>query len=186
MRNKRRGATTVEMTLVGIPIIFTLICIFEISRGMWIYHTLAYSVKSGVRFAIVHGRNCIGGGTNPNNCSKTISDVATQIKNSAIGPVPAKTMLTFSPGNAGAASTQCYLAAPGANPPFGSYSACSTFNTAWPPDDGSGTLNGVGKRIRIDIATPFPTALSMFWPGSHPVKFGVVNFGASAADYIVF
>src|SRR5262249_27760208 len=138
MRKRRRGATTVEMTLVGIPIIFTLICIFEISRGMWMYHTLAYSVKNGVRFAMVHGQNCINGPFNSNSCAKTIVDVATQIQNSAIGPIPAKTLLTFFPGSGGAASTSCYLAAPGANPPFSAHPACSTFNTTWPPDDGTG------------------------------------------------
>ena len=41
------------MTLVGIPIIFTLICVFEISRGMWIYHTLAYAVNDAAARRIV-------------------------------------------------------------------------------------------------------------------------------------
>ena len=40
----------VEMTMVGIPLIFMLLAIFEMSRGMWMYHTLSYAVKNGVRF----------------------------------------------------------------------------------------------------------------------------------------
>ena len=40
-RNRLRGSATIEMALVGIPIIFTLSSRFEMARGMWIYHTLA-------------------------------------------------------------------------------------------------------------------------------------------------
>ena len=63
-RRSRAGQAMVEFTFVGIPLMFTLISIFEVSRGMWIYHTLAYSVKNGVRFASVHGINCV-------NCTAT-------------------------------------------------------------------------------------------------------------------
>jgi hypothetical protein len=175
------------MTLVGIPLIFTLICIFEISRGMWVYHTLAYAVKNGVRFAVVHGQNCINGPDNPNNCPRTIADVAAQIQTAAVGPDPAQTLLTFTPGSSGAASTQCYLADPGASPPYGAHSTCSSLSTlSWPPDDGSGTYNGVGKRLEIDIKTPFTSALSMFWPGAARVSFAAVNFGATAADFVQY
>jgi Flp pilus assembly protein TadG len=47
---KERGGTSlVEFTLVGIPMIFLLISTFEVARGMWEYHTLAYAVKEGTR-----------------------------------------------------------------------------------------------------------------------------------------
>ena len=46
-RRAQRGATTIEMTLVGIPIIFLLISTFEISRGMWMYNTAATAVREG-------------------------------------------------------------------------------------------------------------------------------------------
>ena len=58
MNKRQRGQSLIEFTFVGIPVIFTLICIFEISRGMWIYGTLNHAVKEGVRYAIVHGINC--------------------------------------------------------------------------------------------------------------------------------
>jgi hypothetical protein len=182
----RRGATTIEMTLVGIPIMFILISIFEISRGMWVYETLAYAVKNGVRLAIVHGQNCVPTTDNPNSCKKTIADVASLISQSAVGPDPAQTMLTFTPASGTGASVQCYLATPGSNPPYGSHSACSTLSTTTFPPDTSGAYNGVGKRVEIDIETPFHSALSMFWPAAGKTQFGVVNFGATAADYIVF
>ena len=47
---------------------FALISIFEVSRGMWIYHTLAYSVKNGIRYASVHGIDCFNTANNPNDC----------------------------------------------------------------------------------------------------------------------
>jgi Flp pilus assembly protein TadG len=58
LRNRRRGSSTLEFTLVGIPIIFVLISTFEMARGMWNYHTIAYAVKEGTRFASVHGIDC--------------------------------------------------------------------------------------------------------------------------------
>src|SRR6185295_9073071 len=54
----RRGSAMIEFTLVGIGLIFVLISIAEMSRGMWVYHTLAHVAKEGNRYAIVHGRNC--------------------------------------------------------------------------------------------------------------------------------
>ena len=39
-RSRCGGQSLVEFTLVGIPLIFVLISVFEISRGMWMYHTL--------------------------------------------------------------------------------------------------------------------------------------------------
>src|SRR5215471_18790761 len=57
-RNRQRGGSSlIEFTLVGIPIIFVLISTFEMSRGMWLYHTLAYAAREGTRYAIVHGVN---------------------------------------------------------------------------------------------------------------------------------
>jgi hypothetical protein len=182
----RRGATTVEMTLVGIPIIFILISIFEVSRGMWMYHTLAYAAKNGSRLAIVHGQNCINSTHIPNNCPKSINDIAAEIKKAAVGIDPSRTKLSFRLGATGGVITSCYLGPPAANPPYGSLPACSTYTDPWPTDDGLGTYNAPGKRIQIDIITPFASALAMFWPGSKPVNFALANFGATAADYVQF
>ena len=64
-RNRtRRGSSILEFVLVGIPIIFVLISLFEISRGMWTYHTMAYAVREGVCYATVHGKGC----ASPNTC----------------------------------------------------------------------------------------------------------------------
>ena len=169
-RKRQRGSSTVEMALVGIPIIFTLISIFEMSRGMWMYHTLAYSVKVGVRLASVHGQNCIlkpPGVTN--DCAKKISDIATAIRQAAVGLDPDKTQLTF---NASGDITSCFI------------TACLSQATQWPPS--ASNENQVGKPIRIDIKTPFHSAIAMIFPGASPVSFAQVNLGASSLDYVQF
>ena len=75
-RRAQRGATTIEMTLVGIPIIFLLISTFEMSRGMWMYNTAATAVREGVRFASVHGVNCVLTPPGiPNQCDVTANDI---------------------------------------------------------------------------------------------------------------
>jgi Flp pilus assembly protein TadG len=173
--SNRRGQSLIEFTFVGIPMIFVLISIFEISRGMWMYHTLAYAVKEGVRFAIVHGQNCdpaFGG----NNCrvnlgpATTVGTVSWVIRQAGVGLDPKATTLTFTaPGNA---TTTCTLDA--------STTPCPA--SFWPLSPG----NGVGQTIRIDIATPFRSAIAMLWPGSKPISFAVGVFGASSSDYVQF
>jgi Flp pilus assembly protein TadG len=169
-----RGATTVEMTLVGIPLIFMLISIFEISRGMWLYHTAAYAVREGVRFAIVHGANCVNNPPSVNSsCTKTAADVAAVIQNAGVGLETASTTLTFTAPSPGGTPVVCTLAGAGTN--------CGN---VWPPAASSG--NVVGSAIQIDIRTPFTSALSMFWPGASQMVFGTVNLNATSTDTIQF
>jgi len=167
-RQGSRGATMIEMVMVGIPMIFMLICIFEISRAMWVYTTEAYAAKEGVRYAIVHGANCITGTYNPNNCPATVGDIAWIVWQAGVGLDPATTTMTLSP-QVGTATT-CIL------------SACLAKTDQFPPS----TSNNVGNSVRIDISTPFRSALGMFWPGSSPVPFAPVLFGATSKDYIQF
>ena len=187
-RRKRLGQTLVEFTFVGIPIIFVLISIFEVSRGMWIYHTLAYSAKVGVRYASVHGINCIGKTVNatldnPNDCAVKLGPadvqgtIAYAIRQAAVGLDPVKTTLVF---NASGTTTTCNLDATGGG------SACPA--TIWPPYDSTGvaTVNYVGEPLRIDITTSFNSAIVMLWPGATAVKFASGTLGASSQDYVQF
>jgi Flp pilus assembly protein TadG len=187
MRKRRGGAAVIEMTFVGIPLIFVLISIFEMSRGMWVYHTLTYAVKEGTRFAIVHGENCV---PNPptvlNNCATTIAKLAVIVQNAGVGldlgTGTNGTSLTFyAPANiAGSINntggTLCYLSSAGTPP-------CSSLTTTWPPAN----LNQARvSTIEIDINVPFNSALAMFWPGWKPMSFAQVNLGASSSDRIQF
>src|SRR5690242_12175556 len=96
MANKRRtqtrGTAFIEFTLVGIPLIFILITTFEMARGMWNYQSLAYAVKTGVRYAVVHGQDCA---IAPNNCTVTISQIASVIKSSGVTLPDNLVTLTF-------------------------------------------------------------------------------------------
>jgi hypothetical protein len=181
---RRRGSSTIEMTLVGIPLIFILISVFEMSRGMWMYQTMSFAVKNGIRYAIVHGINCVNTADVPNNCSISIAQIATRIRGSAGGVDPTVTELIFTTSDGTA--TSCYLGTPGGSPPYGALSgACSTQASTWPTDDG--TNDQVGKLVKIEMRTPFYTSLSMFWPGrDRPVGFALTNFYASSQDYIQF
>lgn len=181
----QRGSAIVEMTMIGIPLIFTLISIFEISRGMWIFHTLAYSVKDGVRFASVHGINCINNPPGvPNNCPTNIAAIANVIKDASVGLDPNKTLLSFTAN--GGTATLCYMGSSSAtniNPDgLGAGVGCQSLTTQWPP---SGS-NNVGYQIKINIRTPFRSAISMLWPGARRVSFAQANLGATSTDSIQF
>jgi Flp pilus assembly protein TadG len=181
--NRLRGNALIEFTLVGIPIIFVLISIFEISRGMWIYHSLAYAAKSATRYASVHGKNCA---TAPNSCQVSIADVARTLATAAPALIPAETDVTFSmsadPGAApNGRDVACVL------------NSCLSLAVAWPNDRSTADTppvykagNAVGNSVTITIATNFRTALSLFWPGTAPVSFGLIRLSASSTDQIQF
>jgi len=192
MRPKKQGGQSlIEFTFVGIPLIFVLISTFEISRGMWIYDTLAYAVKQGVRYATVHGANCskngnmckVFPGPATNTCAAdnnlTAQGVATSnpsiaevIRCAAPGLDPAKTMITLTSitGTVG----PCSLETTGGN-------AC-TSGAAWP---GTGA-DDPGDIITIKITTPFNSAIGMFFPGSAPVSFMAGTLGAQSSDNVQY
>ncbi|MCU1339143.1 MAG: TadE family protein [Bryobacterales bacterium] len=187
----QRGATTIEMTLVGIPLIFMLISTFEISRGMWMYNTAATAVREGVRFATVHGVNCVRLAPGvPNSCEVTANDIVKVIRAGAGNAVTNSqgTSLNYGPTGAGAAGLDEVNTLVTFTSLSGSFSCkldgTSTGSCAlrWPPDGD----NGIKKSITISIKTPFSSALSMFWPGSTPVSFAVVNLWASSSDTVQF
>ena len=165
-RNRRRGSSTLEFTLVGIPIIFVLISTFEMARGMWNYHTIAYAVKEGTRFASVHGIDC---STSPNTCSVTVGQITQKIVDAGIGLPTTQLRLTFTSASG---SITCFA------------SACLSNGTVWPPSPG----NVVGSSIQIDATYPFQSAISMFWPGAGAGVggFATVNLPASSREAVQF
>ncbi len=165
-KQQQGGNAILEFTLVGIPLIFVLISVFEISRWMWNYHTMAYAVREGTRFAIVKGVNCTAGS---NACGVTLGNVAARIRETAIGLDPSLLKVTFS---AGATAT-----------PTQPLSQWLTDATPWPP---AGS-NAMGTNIQISAVYPFQSAIAMFWPGAGPGQnFGTFNLPASARETIQF
>lgn len=143
-RRNRKGSTILEFVLVGIPMIFIFISIVEVARGMWTYHTLAYAVREGVRYAAMHGKGC----ASPNTCQVTIGGITSKIREAGIGLDASTVTLTFTPAS-GSASTDTM-----AN------QASST--TTWPPS----TANSPGQNVKISAKYPFRTFLAVFWTGA--------------------
>ena len=164
-----RGSSALEFILLGIPLIFVLISTFEMSRGMWLYHTLAYAIKDGARYAVVHGQSCT---IPPNACEVTISKIASQIQSSGSGLEDDKLTLTFTPSS-GSAIT-CLL-----RDCIDNYAT-----TSWP----SGAANAPGDVVNISGVYPFNSAMAMFWPGTSPTMGSptVVNLQADARESIQY
>jgi Flp pilus assembly protein TadG len=164
---RRKGNSTIEFTLVGLPLLFALVSIFEMSRGMWIYHTLAYAVKEGTRYAVVHGQNC---GIEPNHCQVRVMDIAQHVKDAGIGLDPNQLTITLT-----SSSRSPVTCSP--------LTSCLSNGDIWPdyPDNQAGLSIGISARI------PFRSAIAMFWPGGGKgVNFGEVWFPAASQETVQF
>lgn len=159
----------VEFTLVGIPMIFIVISVFELSRGMWIYQSLAASVKAATRYTSVHGADCA---TSPNTCTVTVGQIASVIQAAGPGLIPDQMTVTFTPATGTAISETLTVAL--------------TDSTTWPPS--AGFANAVGQNITISAVYPFSSVISMFWPGAGPGigPFSPVNFPAASTEKIQY
>lgn len=165
----RKGSALVEFTLVGIPLIFVLISVFEVARGMWIYHTLAYAVTEGTRYAAVHGLNC---SVSPNSCATTISGIAGTIESAGVGLLPDQLSLTFTPNSGTAISCVLQDCLNG-----------TQASTPWPP----ASANVPGMDIVISATYPFSSAIALFWPGAGPgVVFPTFQLPATSRERIQF
>jgi hypothetical protein len=183
MKNRRglRGSTLIEFTLVGIALMFVLISIFEVARGMWIYTTLAHTLREANRFVIVHGNNCY---ITPNSCGITIRDAAVRIRDAGVGLIPTELQ------NVQFISSTRTVTCP-------TLDACiqggGTGDTIWPgfgpvappnnPDVGANQFSPTEIRARY----PFRSAISLFWPGAGPgMTFGVILLPASSRERIQY
>lgn len=171
-RNQWGGSTLIEFTLVGIPLVFVLVSVFELSRGMWTYHTLAAAVKRGTRYSVVHGQDCNQVG---NACTVTIAQIAGVIQSAGPGLLPDQFTLTFTPSTG--TPVTCVVGT-GLLP-----ADCRSNTTTWPPAG----ANGVGQDVKIAGTYPFRSMISMFWAGDGIVPvFGAVNFSASSTERIQY
>jgi len=165
-RRSRRGNSMLEFVLCGIPMIFVFLSIVEVARGMWTYHTLAYAVREGVRYATTHGVGC----ASPNTCQVTIGTITGVIKAAGVGLDPNAVTLTFTPANGSASSDTM------------TNQASST--TTWPP---AGS-NAPGQSVKISAMYPFRTFLAIFWTGAgRPLNdSGVFYLPASSTEPVQF
>ena len=162
-RNSReRGNSVVEMALVFVPLMFSIFSIFEIGRAMWTYHTLASSVKKGVRVAMVHGARCADASA---SCPVTVGGLVQTIQEVGVGLDLSVLQLTF---NAGGQALTCAPA-----------STCLTNNTIWPP----APYNPVGQTVTICGKYGFNSVLKTMWPGQ---TNGTFNLAAKSTETIQF
>jgi len=169
-----RGSALVEFTLVAIPLLFVVISIFEMSRGMWMYHTLESAVTEGANWAAVNGQNC---GNNANLCTcplnaashgDSIDCVARVISAAALG-IPADTTNFAVTLTSGASSVSC-------NP----LSSCFDNPGVW------STSNVVGTVVLVQGQVPFSSAIALFWPGAGSQQAAAVTLTASSSQIVQF
>jgi len=177
-RQGRSGQAILEFTLVGIPMIFVLVSVVEMARGMWVYNTLAHAVKEGTRLAIVNGANCAKLPT----CLPTITvgEVAERIRWTGVGLSPDElevTLVALRPSAAGPV-------------PVGTPVNCNPLRTClgradmFPPADGN---RPKVHSVSIQGVYPFRSAIAMFWPGAgRGMTFGTFRLPASSVEVIQF
>lgn len=164
----QRGASLLEFTLAGIPVIFLVISTVQMALGMWNYYSLARAVNQTARFASLRGSDCSSG---TNSCGTTVGALTTMLTNEAIG-IPSSSLTVTLVTDSGVVTT----CDPVTN--------CTSNGTAWPPsthDD-----NSRGKKVTITAKYPFHSALAMFWPGAGSSQIGTVYFPASSTQLILF
>jgi Flp pilus assembly protein TadG len=166
--HSKKGSATLEFTLVGIPALFLLISIFEISRGMWTYDSLSAAVNAGARYASLHGQGCSATGY---QCGIAVEDVARKIAASAPGILPSDLTVTLTSAVSGTITCS-------------PLSSCLTNTTPWPP--AASHENAPGKEILVAGQYTFRSALAMVVPASAPVQFAVTHLSASSRQVIQF
>jgi hypothetical protein len=80
--SSQRGSAVIEMSLIFLPLMFSVFSIFELGQAMWTYHTLATAVEKGARVAMVHGERCADASS---NCPVTVSDLVQTIQYFGVG-----------------------------------------------------------------------------------------------------
>jgi Flp pilus assembly protein TadG len=170
-REQQRGGAMVEFTLTGIPLIFIMISIVQMSIGMWHYHTLQYAVKEAGAYLSIHGSST--GYCKANACQ--IQNVAAVLKTDAIG-IPASSInVTFTPVSSADHATSgtaysCRL------------DNCVSDSTTWP----IAGFNSIGSEFEIKALYQWNNALAMVAPGGGTVRFNSYWFPGYTHQIIMY
>lgn len=179
-KDGRRGASLIEFTLVGIPIIFLLISVFEISRGMWLYQTAAHASREAARYIVVHGSNCKDD-TDP--CGRTVSEIAQELKFHLVGLDPNEVELTLRAGCSDGGAMRVACATNETKATLQTYLS-NTDTTHWPGATGASLSLFF---VEVEIEFPFRSAIAMFWPGAgRGQSFGTVPMFAASREMFQF
>jgi len=167
-KKQEAGATLIEFVLAGIPAVFLLVSIFQMSLAMWNYHTVASAARDTARYMSLRGRGCTISG---NSCSITVGTIAQRMAQSAIGMAPDRMSVTLTT-QSGQTKT--------CNP----LNSCYSDATVWPP--ASNDDNAPGNLIKISAQFSFPSPAAMVWPGSAPATVAGFTLGATSYQNIIF
>ena len=162
IRSRQRGNTVLEMAIIFLPLVLGTFSTFEVTRGMWMYHTLSAAIKSGTRYGTVHGADCLSAYL---SCPATVKGVAAAIKQAGIGLDSSQLQLT--------------LTAAGNTYTCTSVTACATDSTQWPPNN----YNATGLPLTIRGVYSFRSVISSLWPGQTTASF---TYTAEATENIQF
>ena len=164
------GSAPIEFSLCAVFIIFLLISLVDMSRGLWINHTLAEAVRGGTRWAIVKGSRYSNLDTGERLPGATLADVRAFVLRSAPGLVPSQLNLRFESAQGVincSPSTEC----PG-----------GTLGTNWPPDG----YADPGREIGIFATYPYNSLAVMYFPGGGGLRFGQYVLQSVSRERIVF
>lgn len=162
------GQAQIEFALCAVFVIFLLISMVDLARGLWINHTLAEAVRDGTRYAMVRGNNYVDKSKPPARLSDAkLSDVRQVVLRSAVGLSPGELNLRFE-------SEGSVINCPGSTCPSG------TLTQNWPPDS---YANG-GLEIGISATYPYRSLVVIYFPGIKGFMFGAQQLGSVARERI--
>jgi hypothetical protein len=157
-RDRRRGTSLLEFAFTGPALIFMTISTFQMSLGMWHYHTLQFAVKATGTYQAQHGSDC--GGTN--NCLLKVKDLAAYLKTKASGVTPSSVYMTFksvsSSDHSTALTTKTCMLTDSVTPSAG----CDQDTTQWLPSSN----NSPGSEFEIQAAFQWSPMIGMVAPGT--------------------
>ena len=134
------GQSLVEFAMMFVTFMFVLAGIFDFSRGIYYYNSLAEAARAGVRYAIVHGENAspVAGPCNSGSSCDCEDDDAPN--SAAIRTEALSRTLGMDPGTV---TTTC----------------------SWPDQNVSGTyLNARNKRVKVTVGYTYQPILTSFIP----------------------
>ena len=178
--NRERGSQTLEFTMIGIPLIFVLFSIANMSFAMLTLHTMQEAVEQGGRYVVTRGSTCSSG---TNTCSATVSQIASRVASSAAGVSASKLSITLIPASGSANQISC-------SPLSSCLANCSdgcngSRATVWPPSANGDNTPGKDFIITGDCTVTSP--IFMFWPGvAGSEKMTTTSFHAYSRQRLMF
>ena len=83
-RAGRRGTAPIEFAIIAVLLFLVIFSVIEFCRMLLVYTAVANAASAGARYAIVHGGNRTGTGTNgPSGPTANPSEVLTVVRNYA-------------------------------------------------------------------------------------------------------